>query len=284
MLNNIPSELKALDQWLVCDMTLNDKGEPKKLPLNPRTGQLADVTNPATWGSFDEAIRTGNPAIGFVITKYDPFTFIDLDDKLSNPASNEDKARFTQIINSFKSYTELSTSGRGVHIIVKGKIPRGVHRSHVEIYSEGRYMICTGNSIRNIPIAERQVLLDRVFGEMHLAETTALLQINSNLPDSAIWDRASKAINRKKFIKLCNGDFTDYPSQSEADFALLSIMAFYTKDNDQVRRMFRMTLLGKREKAKRNNKYIDSCLSKIRARDLPQINFHLSKKAKEVTS
>lgn len=119
MLNNIPNELKLLNQWVVADMTLNEKGSPKKAPLNPRTGQLADVTNPATWGSYDEAIATGSQHIGFVISKDDPYTFIDLDDKPDNPASEAEKERFGQIVKVFNSYTELSTSGRGVHIIVK---------------------------------------------------------------------------------------------------------------------------------------------------------------------
>lgn len=270
-------ELIELNQWLVCDMTLNDKGEPKKLPLNPRTGQLADVTNPSTWGSFEEAICTGNPAIGFVITKDDPFTFIDLDDKLSNPASDEDKARFTQIINSFNSYTELSTSCRGVHIIVKGKIPRGVHRSHVEMYSEGRYMICTGNVVRNSAVAERQELLDIMYAEMQPVEAVTLTQVDGYETDAAISERASNAVNGEKYIRLCSGDMTGYESQSEADFALLAIIAFYTKDNEQVRRLFRMTALGKRDKATRNDKYIDRTLSKIRADEVPLLDFTILK-------
>lgn len=270
-------ELRQLPQWVVCDMTLNEKGEPKKFPLNPRTGQLADVTNPATWGRYEEALRTGNPAIGFVISKDDPYTFIDLDDKLSNPASDAEKERFGQIINAFNSYTELSTSGRGVHIIVKGRILRGVHRSHVEIYSEGRYMICTGNAIRNIPIEERQDLLDIMFGEMQPVETTTLIQIDGDMSDAEIIERASNASNGEKYKALCNGDLKGYPSQSEADFALLAIMAFYTKDNSQVRRLFRMTELGKRDKATRNDKYIDRTLSKIRADEVPLLDFTILK-------
>lgn len=277
MLNNIPNELKRLNQWVVADMTLNEKGSPKKAPLNPRTGQLADVTNSATWGSYEEAIATGSQHIGFVISKDDPYTFIDLDDKPDNPASEVEKERFGQIIKALNSYTELSTSGRGVHIVVKGKIPRGVHRSHVEIYSDSRYMICTGNVVHNVSIEERQDLLDIIFSEMQPVETATLVQIDSNLPDDAIWQRASNAVNKDKFIKLCNGDMTGYPSQSEADFALLAIMAFYTKDNAQVRRLFRLTELGKRDKATKNDKYINYALSKIRTYELPPIDFSVLK-------
>src|SRR5690606_9115654 len=52
-----------------------------------------------------------------------------------------------------------------------------------------------------------------------------------------------------------------------ADFALLSIIAFYTRDNEQVRRLFRYSGLGKRDKATRDNRYIDAALRKIRAKE-----------------
>lgn len=279
MLINIPSELKALNQWVVCDMSLNEKSEPKKFPLNPRTGQFADITNPSTWGSFEEAVKTGNPAIGFVFTVNDEYAVIDLDDKLSNPASAEDKERFTKIVNAFNSYTEISTSGRGVHIIVKGSVPKGINRNHVEVYSAGRYMIFTGNVIRNVPIENQQKLLDVMYAEMQPVETSVLVQVDGVMSDAEIIERASNASNSEKYKALCNGDLKGYPSQSEADFALLAIIAFYTKDNEQVRRLFRMTALGKRDKATRNDKYIDRTLSIIRAKEVPLLDLTILKQS-----
>ena len=68
-----------------------------------------------------------------------------------------------------------STSGRGYHIIVRGKIPSGVHRDNVEMYSSGRYMICTGDVVRNTPIMEYQQLLDILYGEMKPPEVAELV-------------------------------------------------------------------------------------------------------------
>lgn len=279
MLNNIPNELRQLDQWVLADMSPNEEGLPKKIPLNPRTGRKADVMDPTTWGSYEDVIKTGHPYIGFVFSVNDPFAVIDLDDKLHNPASDEDKVRFGQIIKTFNSYTEVSTSGRGVHIVVKGSIPKGVNRSHVEMYSSGRYMIFTGKTIHNYPIEPRQELLDIMFKEMQAVETdsTELEQIDGDLSDAEICERASSASNGEKYISLCNGDMTGYPSQSEADLALITFIAFYTKDNEQVRRLFRMTALGKRDKAVKNNKHIDRCLKIIRAHQIP-IDFEAVKR------
>ena len=270
-LNKIPNELRLLNQWVLADMSLNEKGYPKKFPLNPRTGALADVTNPSTWGSFEEVIRTGSQHIGFVLTEDCGYTIIDLDDKEENPASDEEKERFTNIINSFNSYTEVSSSGRGVHIVVKGKIPKGVHRSHVEVYSTGRYMIFTGNVIRNFPIENKQELLDVLYNEMQPVELVDLEQVDGEWTDAEIVERASNASNGNKYNALCSGDMTGYPSQSEADFALMSMIAFYTKDNEQAIRLFKMTALGKREKAQRQSYYIGKygMLNKIRSNQVP---------------
>ena len=285
MLHNIPTEIRQLNQWVICDMTLNEKGEPKKFPLNPRTKQLADVTNPSTWGSFEEVIKTGNPAIGFVFTVNDEYAVIDLDDKLSNPASEEDKKRFSQILNAFDSYTEISTSGRGAHIIIKGAVPKGINRSHVEVYSAGRYMIFTGNVIRNKPIENRQELLTTLYNEMQPTLISEELdQVEAIYSDAEISERASNAFNGEKYIALCNGEWQNsYPSQSEADFALLSIIAFYTKDNLQAIRLFRMTSLGKREKAQRDSYFIGKygMLNKIRANEPTPIDFDAVKKNAE---
>ena len=68
-----------------------------------------------------------------------------------------------------------------------------------------------------------------------------------------------------------------YGSQSEADMALLSIIAFYTRDNDQVRRIFRCTGLGKRDKATKDNRYLNTALRKLRAGEPLQADFDAMK-------
>ena len=97
--------------------------------------------------------------------------------------------------------------------------------------------------------------------------------------DEAIVLMASDATNGDKFDELCRGDWPamGYTSQSEADFALLSMLAFYTQDNEQVRRIFRMTELGKRDKATRNDKYLNYALGKIRANQPAPIDFEALK-------
>ncbi|MDI6526908.1 hypothetical protein QMA71_15325 [Pseudomonas otitidis] len=266
MRNNIPLELRQLPQWVVAAAD--------KVPLDPKTGGPASVTDSTTWGTFEQACRAGLPHVGFVLAEWDPYTIIDLDDKAERPATDEQKARFAKIIEKFDSYTERSSSGRGVHIIVRGKMPAGVHRDNVEVYSSARYMICTGDVLRPLPIADRQDLLDAMYSQMKPAQLAELEDREGALDDEDLVAMAMRAANGDKFNELCRGDWQamGYESQSEADMALLSILAYYSLDNEQVRRIFRMSNLGQREKATKNDKYLNYALGKIRAQQPPLID------------
>ena len=262
MLDNIPEELRALPQWVV---TL---GEGDKRPINPRTGRMASVVDPTTWGTFAEAVQAGYPHIGFVLASTDPYCIIDLDNKPSKPATPEQLQRHSKILRAFDSYTEKSSGGMGYHIIVKGSIPMGVNRDNVEVYSSGRYMICTGDVVSDVPINDSyQPLLTVLYQEMESqAKRGELVEGESHLSDEELLSMAMNADNSEKFNSLCSGVMDGYNSQSEADLALLSIIAFYTQDNEQVRRLFRASALGKRDKATRNDVYLNTTLSKIRAK------------------
>lgn len=269
MRQNIPAEMRQLPQWV--------SANEDKVPINPNTGGAASVTDPRTWGTFEQACKFGAVHVGFVLTQNDPFTIIDLDDKPNNPCSPEERERQQKIIQAFQSYTERSTSRTGYHVIVKGKVPAGARRDKVEVYSNERYMICTGDIINDYPVAERQELLDILYQEMtpDTVNGFALEDIDGVADDQDIFDMAIRASNGDKFDQLCRGEWQEmgYPSQSEADFALLSILAFYTRDNEQVRRLFRMSALGKRDKAVKDNKHLDRALKKIRAKEPPPVDF-----------
>ena len=143
---NIPQELRSWPQWVCHDAD--------KRPINAHTGQPASVTDPNTWATFDQACAAQaagkGVGIGFVLTDHDPFAFIDLDVKPGEQPTEEQN----EIFNESKGYAELSPSGRGLHIIVKGEVLSGRRRGNVEVYSSGRYMTMTGNVVRSGPIAD----------------------------------------------------------------------------------------------------------------------------------
>lgn len=78
---NIPRTLTDRPQWVAWRFEqMPGEPKPRKVPLNPRTGQRASVDDPATWGTFEQACAaTGAMGIGYVLSGQDRFACIDLD-------------------------------------------------------------------------------------------------------------------------------------------------------------------------------------------------------------
>lgn len=109
--------------------------------------------------------------IGFVLSANDPFACIDLDVKDDTTA--EDMERFKSIVTTFNSYSELSRSGRGMHIWVRGNIGPGCKRGGVEVYSQERFIICTGSVYIDAPVEDRQELLANMVTQMRARNIAA---------------------------------------------------------------------------------------------------------------
>ena len=75
----IPTELSNANQWVVWRYETRN-GKPTKVPYAIQ-GHKASVTDPSTWSTFQEVLAAAPQfsGIGFVLTKEDPFTFVDLD-------------------------------------------------------------------------------------------------------------------------------------------------------------------------------------------------------------
>lgn len=288
--DTIPDELKRYNQWCVWRLeTKENTDKPTKVPYQPN-GQKASVTGKSTWVDFETAIRacpipnyttvhdcnssplqTGFSGIGFVLTANDPYGFIDLDDCHDDAASYE---RQVKIYREFDTYAEHSPSGSGLHLIVKGNIPDGRRRSHIEVYSSERYMTMTGQTYNDREVMDRNGLLNILHGEMGappINYTYGQDQVEKE-PDEVILNTAAKALNGEKFSLLFEGKWDDlYPSQSEADFALIDILAFYTQNRFQISRIFKLSALGERSKAKRVG-YINAMIDRSFDRQLPPID------------
>lgn len=260
---SIPQELRERPQWCVAGAD--------KRPMTTNGGN-ASVTDPTTWGSFEAvcAYATANGlGIGYVLHESDKYVCIDLDVKDNTPP--EQLERFQKIVTAFDSYTEHSRSGKGYHVWIEGTPDAGCRRDGVEVYSRERFIICTGGVVIDKPIASRPELLNLLITEIRNAQATAtvqLIEVSETDSDEVIWQRGADASNGDKFKQLWAGDWKGlgYPSQSEADLSLLSMLAFYSMSNEQVRRLFRMSELGKREKATRNDAYLNRTLTMIRGR------------------
>jgi len=148
---NIPQELKAYDQWVVWKWETR-KGKPTKPLYNVVTGKNASHSDPETWGTFKQAVAayetpdSGFDGIGFVFAEEDPFCGIDLD-KCRDLVSGNIEPWALKLIKEFDSYTEISPSGTGLKIFIKGHLSGGgIKTKHVEVYDRQRYFTVTGQA------------------------------------------------------------------------------------------------------------------------------------------
>ena len=142
---SFPSELIALDQWVVHKPVMLNGELKRKVPHDPKSGLKADSTRPGTWASFNDACTAyafgTYDGIGFVFAD-NGFVGIDFDRCITDGVLSPEVAAW---VKRFNSYTEYSPSGEGLHIIVKGKLPgKGQNKRVAEMYDAGRYFTVTG--------------------------------------------------------------------------------------------------------------------------------------------
>jgi Uncharacterized conserved protein len=143
--DRIPFDLRAERRW-VCWQYAEREGKWTKVPVTP-LGVPAKCNDPSTWTTFQACVaaatRNGQIAgIGFVLG--DGFVGVDLDH-----ARDVESGRIAEwaarIIDRLRSYTEISPSGKGIHIICRGTLPPGRRRKGpIEMYAEKRYFTVTG--------------------------------------------------------------------------------------------------------------------------------------------
>lgn len=243
-IENLPAELKKIKQW-VCWIGAD------KIPKNPYTGGNARSNNPETWSDFKTACEACEKyrfdGIGFMFAN--GYFGVDLD-------HCTDQIDFCdEFVETLQSYAEYSRSGSGIHIICKGKLPDGARRrGNVEMYSSGRYFICTGN----IYNPEYETVRDctetiKILHSKYLPSEAPKLEPRKIIPvsmdDQEIVDKARNCKSGYLFNMLYQGHWQGvYSSQSEADLALCNQLAFWTQRNEeQMDRIFRSSGLFRKK-------------------------------------
>lgn len=259
---HFPDELLQLDQWVLWRL-VKRKGDPKptKQP-HSITGSLASSTDPRTWASFDAAAqrfkRGGYDGLGFVFSDNDPYLGVDLDGHCTDGKLD---AWALDAVNRLDSYTELSPSGTGVHVIVRGVMPGGRGRKDgalgLEMYDRGRFFTVTGRPLDDrgwLTIPERQAAVDWLYAQLSRKEATSTVMTPPGaLDDDALLQRMFASKNGAAIRRLWDGDISAYNGDdSAADLALCNHLAFWTgNDAARIDRLFRQSGLM-RDKWDRN--------------------------------
>jgi putative DNA primase/helicase len=131
-------------------------GKETKVLHDPDSGSRASSRDSRTWRSFEEAVAAyengGYAGVGFVLSSGDQYTGVDLD-HCRDPESGELADWAALMIERLGGYAEVSPSGRGVHVIVRGDLPEGTRHkvagAHgaIEAYSTQRFLTVTGEAL-----------------------------------------------------------------------------------------------------------------------------------------
>lgn len=248
---HIPEELKKLPYWVCWQAKpLEDKpGKLRKLPINPRTGEPAQSNNPDTWTDYQTAVSAAHRFSGLGFMFGGGYFGVDIDgigEAIEDYKSGDMDNIAAEFVHTLGSYAEYSVSGRGLHIICKGSLPAGGRRhGNVEMYERGRFFVMTGNPASQY--TELQDCTERIkpLHEKYIGGGMAPLRRKPDVPvslsDQELLDKARGSKQGRMFTDLYNGAWDSYfSSQSEADFRLCSMLAFWTGCNEeQMDRLFR---------------------------------------------
>jgi hypothetical protein len=258
----IPTQLREVRGWVVWRYDVRD-GKPVKRPYRAdRPWSPASSTDPRTWATYEQAVLAaeadGNAGIGFVLSPDDPFVGVDLDGCVNGDGVHE---AVWQLVTQLGSYTEVTPSGTGLRVFVRGALPawlplngkqtgrktsRTPWADAFEVYSHGRFLTVTGQHLPGTPTTVEGADLDAICLEIFPPEQPPAAPrprraFSADGDDGDLIERARSARNGAKFSALWDGDTSAHGGDdSAADQALCNHLAFWTDyDAERVDRLFR---------------------------------------------
>lgn len=225
-------ELKSRKIWLCYPMIWNETkhnghGGYDKPPVNPYTLYNGSSDNPESLSTFDEAVaqigktarvRVKNhddmvesPIVGVGVAFSGTGLFgLDLDNVVRQDESGQHfmTKEASQIVEDLDSYTEISPSGEGLHIICFGEIPSHfkkiakpkpdifkTNKAEYQLFDSG-YMTISGQIVGSRHIADRSEKLITIY-ETYFQEVEAIQELSKERPTGA--RRSSSVVSSDGF-------------------------------------------------------------------------------------
>ena len=248
MYNQIPQQLKDLNNWLCYDDRDKDYFKDlSELEINQEKKRPRDLQGKAikSWQnkgfSFNqciESIKNGyNTGLGLVL-KNNGIVILDYDKVLQELEVNDKLGYIKPIfkdadkeksilsdINTLKSYTEISPSGKGLHIVVLSDIKDLYITKPIEIYSKSKYIRFSGNSVFNFNLdycnTELLDIINKYKADIKQAKplkfNSSVLKIfldrnfkyKNNYTDKKIIDTMFRSKNGKFLKRLYNNELSE---------------------------------------------------------------------------
>jgi putative DNA primase/helicase len=247
----LPPEMLQERRW-VCWRYAERAGKITKIPVQP-DGRPAKSDDPRTWATWERAsaaaARYGAVGVGFMLGE--GWIGIDLD-HCRDPQTGAIEPWAQAIVDRLRSYAEASPSGTGVHVLCRGALAPGRRRKgRIEVYDSGRFFTITGKRLNDYGVEDRTAELAELHAEVfgrngrqarpEAAGRAAEAAVDTD--DQELIRKACEAQDGGKFARLWAGQWQgEYASQSEADLALCSLLAFWTAgDAGRIDRLFRQS-------------------------------------------
>jgi putative DNA primase/helicase len=246
--DGLPSRLKEHDQWLVTQ---------GKKPVAPSKGWQKSVNQLAFTEAQGKAEQFGG-TVAFCFTEGGPFVGFDLDDV---KADSEFTEEVRTIVQRLDSYTEVSSSRTGLHVIVEGeklddRKTEGVLSTcgHLEVYDKDRYFVLTGDvydgftSVESRPTVVRDIQGDYLPERQTFSFTGQQKPMSEQEFDGGEADATSEQVRQtirayvktdshdvsREVLRLWRGSDEGRPSASEADMAFVKQLYYWCKGDQQL--------------------------------------------------
>ncbi|MFW0776223.1 MAG: hypothetical protein ACN2B6_00695, partial [Rickettsiales bacterium] len=193
---------------------------------------------------------------GFVMVDGDGFTCIDLDIKDFSPVDLT--RRHYELVKGLDTYTEVSQSGCGLHLWLRGEIDGAIKTPEMEVYSRERFIICTGHILNDQAMIYDPAVIDFLNARAkESGQSFNLVDQPEREADPVVLQKCYEGDSSGKFACLMSGDWHKYnqimfqqrgdhiafdPSQGDAAF--MTIVTYYTRNIEQCKRLWRMSALA----------------------------------------
>lgn len=175
-------------------------------------------------------------------------TCIDIDHAIDREGQIQSEEAKQLMLLLSDTYMEKSVSGTGIHIFLKGSLPPNARNRNdkkgLEMYDRDRFICLTGDLLSGVTelkdctdtIAE----LNRDFIGIR-PEPVQFVHTPDELSftDSELVEKIRQSKAGPRFEELYGVGFGNCPDHSSADFALASLLAWWTQDEVQIDRIFR---------------------------------------------
>ena len=200
-----------------------------------------------------------------------PLVFIDLDHSYDRTTGTITDSQTQAIVRELNSYTEVSPSGTGLHILAFGQLPsRGIH-TDIEMYGQERFTTITTDHLAGTPftIERRQDALTALYQRFAPVRENEIQNTRVGVGSgNALTELPPEAAHDPLLQQLLRGDTTGFASASNADFVLVLKLLHWTGDNEALtRKLFVESGLYREDKTERKTgqtTYLDMTIRNAR--------------------